>query len=87
MFDISVLLLALRKPLPFLELFYTHRIVHLKPHTDGDVSLSHLWELFVQMQGPNRSSTPMTMVDTTEARATLKSACGEKETRRRGSEA
>jgi len=29
----------------------------------------------------------MTMVGMTEARATLKSACGEKETRRRGSEA
>ena len=37
--DIFVLLHAHRKPLLFLQLFNTRSIVHLKLHTDGDVSL------------------------------------------------
>jgi len=41
--DILVLLLAHRKPVPFLELFYIRRVVHLKLHTDGDMSLSRSW--------------------------------------------
>ena len=71
--DILMLLLAHRKPLSFLEIFYTHSIVHLKLHMDGDMNVSPPWGQLGRCMIRHEDQVRWRWMKLRTVRATLKS--------------